>query len=145
MSRRHTWSGLGEGPTYEKLDRVLVSIEWENKFQGANVEAQDRSQSDHTPLLLNTCSLTHTHEPPLFKFERGWLIQNSFVDMVANIWQSENKGDTLIERWKINIRHLRQYLKGWAEHTIVQYRKKRKTSSQLLKPWIKGIINHLIE
>jgi hypothetical protein len=77
---------------------MLVSIEWENKFQGANVEARDRSQSDHTPLLLNTYSSTHTHEPPLFKFERGWLIRNRFVDMVANIWQSENKGDTLIER-----------------------------------------------
>jgi hypothetical protein len=95
---QYTWSGLGEDPTYEKHDRVLVGIEWENKFQGANVEARDRSQSDHTPLLLNTCSSTHTHEPPLFKFERGWLIRNRFVDMVANIWQSENKGDTLIER-----------------------------------------------
>jgi hypothetical protein len=40
-------------PPFEKLDRVLMSSEWELKFPKVTVEALDRSTSDHTPLLLN--------------------------------------------------------------------------------------------
>jgi hypothetical protein len=37
--RRFTWAGPGDNPTFEKLDRVLVSTEGENKFPLSSVEA----------------------------------------------------------------------------------------------------------
>jgi hypothetical protein len=49
-----TWAGPGDDPTYEKLDRILVSTDWEDKFPMATVEARDMGLSDHTTLLLNT-------------------------------------------------------------------------------------------
>ena len=57
--RQYTWAGLGDEPTFEKLDRVLVSTEWEDKYPLSTVEARDRNISDHTPLGLNTSSSTH--------------------------------------------------------------------------------------
>jgi hypothetical protein len=30
--RQFTWANRRDTPTYEKLDRVLASVEWENKF-----------------------------------------------------------------------------------------------------------------
>jgi hypothetical protein len=30
--RQYTWEGQGDHPTFEKLDRVLVSTEWEIQF-----------------------------------------------------------------------------------------------------------------
>ena len=86
-----TWVRPGDDPTFEKLDRVLVSTEWKKKFPLTVVEAMGRSQSDHTPLILNPRSCTHSNKPPLFKFERGWFLRDGFFDMVVNIWQSTSK------------------------------------------------------
>jgi endonuclease/exonuclease/phosphatase family metal-dependent hydrolase len=50
---KFTWANSRRVPTYEKLDRVLVSIEWEQNFPLAIVQALSRKNSDHTPLLLS--------------------------------------------------------------------------------------------
>jgi endonuclease/exonuclease/phosphatase family metal-dependent hydrolase len=52
--RKFTWANSRRVPTYEKLDRVLVSTEWEQRFPLATVVALSREISDHTPLLLDT-------------------------------------------------------------------------------------------
>ena len=52
--RQYTWAGPGDKPTFEKLDRVLVSIDREDKFPLATVEPRDRNIPNHTPLVLNT-------------------------------------------------------------------------------------------
>ena len=87
MSGRHySWAGAGDNPTFEKLDRVLVSTDWKDKFPLSTVQSRDRDISDHTPLVLNTGASTHAHIQRPFKFERGWLIRDGFYDMVVNIW-----------------------------------------------------------
>jgi hypothetical protein len=130
--RQFTWAGPGDNPTFEKLDRVLASTEWEIQFPLTSVETRDRNISDHTPLVLNTGACTHHTGARPFKFERGWLLRDGFHDMVANIWQSENTGTTPLERWQNKIRKLRQYLKGWALHISGSYRKEKKTLLSLL-------------
>ena len=37
--RKFTWANAKSVPTYEKLDRVLASIEWEQKFPLVTVNA----------------------------------------------------------------------------------------------------------
>ncbi|WVZ81051.1 LOW QUALITY PROTEIN: hypothetical protein U9M48_028478 [Paspalum notatum var. saurae] len=51
--RKFTWANSLDLPTFEKLDRVLVSTEWELKFPLATVQALTRDISDHTPILLD--------------------------------------------------------------------------------------------
>ena len=87
--RQYTLAGPGENPIFEKLDRVLVSTDWEDKFPLSTVEPRDRDISDHTPLDLNTGASTHLANQRPFKFERRWLIMDGFYDMVVNIWQSD--------------------------------------------------------
>jgi hypothetical protein len=62
----------------------------------------------------------------------GWLTRDGFFDMVANIWQSECRGYTALERWQNKIRNLRQYLRGWAKHTAGIYRKEKKSLISLI-------------
>src|SRR6266498_5209622 len=50
--RQFTWANSLPTTTFEKLDRVLMTIEWEFKFPLVSVQALDRGLSDHTPLLL---------------------------------------------------------------------------------------------
>ena len=52
--RQFTWANSLTDPTYEKLDRVLMTTEWEIKYPMVMVHALDRGVSDHTPLLLDT-------------------------------------------------------------------------------------------
>jgi endonuclease/exonuclease/phosphatase family metal-dependent hydrolase len=51
---QYTWAGPGDNPTFEKLDRVLVSTDWEIQCPLTSVEPGDRNISDHTPLVINT-------------------------------------------------------------------------------------------
>ncbi|XP_073359665.1 uncharacterized protein [Aegilops tauschii subsp. strangulata] len=52
--RKFTWANALPNPTYEKLDRVLASVEWEQKFPLVTVQALSRGISDHTPLFVDS-------------------------------------------------------------------------------------------
>lgn len=49
-----TWSNNHADPTLEKLDRVLMSENWENMFPLTNLRKISRFLFDHNPLLLCT-------------------------------------------------------------------------------------------
>ncbi|WVZ77300.1 LOW QUALITY PROTEIN: hypothetical protein U9M48_025183, partial [Paspalum notatum var. saurae] len=102
--------------TFEKLDRILTTTDWELKYPRSTVQALNREISDHTPLFLNTGDTSTSGSPPLFKFELGWLLRDGFFDMVKDIWSSTNFGQTPLERWQNKIRRLTQHLRGWAKH-----------------------------
>lgn len=50
--RRYTWSNEYDNPTFEKLDRVLVSMDWEARFPLCFVQALSSDMSDQCPLHL---------------------------------------------------------------------------------------------
>jgi hypothetical protein len=129
--RQFTWAGPRDDPTYEKLDRILVSTDWGDKFPIATVETRDMDLSNHTPLVLNTGASTHNNKQPLFIFERGWLLREGFFDMVANLWQSENKGVTAMERWQNKIRHLRA-ASSWMGQTYIRHIQERKEEANII-------------
>lgn len=52
--RKNTWANSLPVPTYEKLDRILISADLEQKYPLSHVTALTRDISDHTPLLLDT-------------------------------------------------------------------------------------------
>jgi hypothetical protein len=105
--RQYTWANRRDNPTYEKLDRILVRVEMEQKFPLLNVHALTRTGSDHTPLLLDFGSPAHGGKSSHFSFKLSWLKQDGFADMVTNEWRSVTNGPTPIESWQKKIRHLR--------------------------------------
>jgi hypothetical protein len=84
--RKYTWANNLATPTFEKLDRILVTMEWEEKFPLSTVQALTREVSDHTPLLLNSREPSQLATQPMFKFELGWLLRDGFMEMVRGIW-----------------------------------------------------------
>jgi hypothetical protein len=93
-NRKFTWANSRSEPTFETLDRTLVSTECEAKYPLTTVQALTREISDHTPLLLSTGSGTHSNKQPLFKFELGWFLHEGFSKMVAQVWEKETRGQT---------------------------------------------------
>ena len=46
--KKYTWANNLPDPTYEKLDRILICPDWEDKYPLAPVSALEREISDHT-------------------------------------------------------------------------------------------------
>jgi hypothetical protein len=119
-------------PTFEKLDRILVSTELEVKHPQVAVRALPRGISDHAPLLLDKGMPSHPKANG-FKFELAWLFKDGFYEKVEEVWQREKKGSTSIEIWQNKIRTLRRYLRGWGKEYkwAIQERKKREITNKL--------------
>jgi hypothetical protein len=123
--RQYTWASRRENPTYEKLDRVLANVEWEQKFPLVSVRALTRSGSDHTPLLLDSGDPAHLGNKNNFSFELSWMRQDGFFDLVKTEWNLIQSGKNPVERWQNKMRHLRQFLRGWAKNLAGAYKKEK--------------------
>jgi hypothetical protein len=119
-------------PIFEKLHRILITTEWEEKFPLSTVRALTREISNHTPLLLNTEKPTNAHTEPMFKFELRWLLRDGFIDMIRDLWSNTTTGHTPMERWHGKIRRVRQHLRGWAKNISGQYKKEKKQILNIL-------------
>ena len=114
--RQFTWANFLTDPTYEKLDRVLMTTEWELKYPLITVHALDRGVSDHTPLLLETSDPAFLEHPKQFKMELSWLSHEDFKEKVKKIWIQPVVGQNSVQRWNRKMGALRKYLRGWAHH-----------------------------
>ena len=83
---RFTWSSNQENPSMSRLDRFLVSPEWDDQFSTAVQSLLPRTLSDHFPILLD-CGRNRGGKYP-FKFENMWLRAEGFVDRVKHWWES---------------------------------------------------------
>jgi hypothetical protein len=88
--RQFIWANNHERPTYEKLERILVTTEWDQKYPLSSVRALSRDISNHTPLLLNSGEPNSSSSQHSFKFELGWLLRDEFYDMVREVWSYES-------------------------------------------------------
>ena len=82
--RQFTWANSLPVPTYEKLDRVLTSVEWEQKYPLVTVQALQRAISNHTPLIVDSGDANHAGNRNVFSFELSWFEQEGFMDLIAN-------------------------------------------------------------
>jgi hypothetical protein len=124
--RQFTWASRRDVPTYEKLDRVLASITWEQKFPLVTVRALSRSDSDHTPILIDSGVKAHLGNKSKFSFELYWLRQEVFFDLIVKEWNSVLTGPDPMENWLNKLRHIRRFLKGWARIKVENIKRKKK-------------------
>ena len=115
--RKFTWANSLPNPTFEKLDCVLASVEWEQKFPLVIVEALSRAILDHTLLLVDSGVPTHVGNKNTFSFELAWFDREGFLDLIAREWVKDSGGRPPVEKWQCKIRHLRRFLHGWPKHT----------------------------
>jgi hypothetical protein len=61
-----------------------------------------------------------------FSFELSWMHQDVFFfETVRDEWISIHSGISPIERWKHMVRHLRQFLRGWAKNLSGVHKKEK--------------------
>lgn len=79
LGRRFTWSNECDNVTVTKIDRILVSKDWDLKFPNYQLTLTTSSILDNYPLLLKPMHQRHFKG---FQFESYWLKQDDFVDIV---------------------------------------------------------------
>ena len=112
-NRSFTWSNNQSDPILAALDKVFVSTDWEQHFPLVSVQALPRLVSDHTPLIIDTgnCAII---PPKLFRFEKWWLDQPGFHDLVQAVWSAPCPCSTALDIWQFKLRQLRKNPKGGA-------------------------------
>lgn len=83
---RFTWCNFQGDPALSKLDKFLVSGEWEDLFSHMCVCALPRPGSNHTPLMLKGGDFHSNSGPRPFRFQNMWLLHPRFVDIIRNWW-----------------------------------------------------------
>lgn len=71
-------------PSMFRIDRVLVSSDWEGHFENVSQRMLPQVIYDHCPLLLEACGFCKGR--CAFKFEKMWLKAKGFVERVQQWW-----------------------------------------------------------
>jgi hypothetical protein len=129
----YTWSNNQVDPTLEKLDRILMSKEWETLFPTVHGHKKPRVLSDHNPLVISIQSVNLGNKRD-FRFELNWLQQPEFLFKVEHIWTTPTKDVNNLDRVLFKIRKLKKPLKGW-DFNLAGSRK-QKEERKLWKSWL---------
>jgi len=108
-----TWSNNQEILSWSRLDRFLVSLDWEVKFLGTLQKRLPRLCSDHFPILLDCGGVQWGSRP--FKFENMWLKAEGFVDRVRLWWESNRFQGSPSFIFSQKLKTLKNDLKRWNE------------------------------
>jgi hypothetical protein len=116
-----TWSN---SVSWSRIDRFLVSPDWEAKYPSLFQKRLPRLCSDHFPILLDCGGIKGGARP--FKFENMWLKADGFVDKVREWWSSYSFLGTPSFVLAQKLKALKADLKKWNEQVFgnVEFRKK---------------------
>jgi hypothetical protein len=68
-NRSFSWTNIQESPILTKLDRAMVSVDWDNKYPMAKVTMMPEGITDHTPLRVSFGEKRQASQP-IFRLEK---------------------------------------------------------------------------
>jgi hypothetical protein len=129
--RGYTWSNNHKDPTLEKLDRVLMSKEWESIFPKVWIYKLPRDFSDRNPLILATLCQKKVMVNE-FKFKLSWLRQLEFYQRIKEIWKVPTRDIKVLDRVLFKIKKVKKSLNGWGIIFLVT---EREEPRKFMKNW----------
>jgi hypothetical protein len=125
-----TWSLRPDPLVWSRINRFLISPEWEAWFPVVSQKRLPRLYSDHFPILLDCVDVSRGKRP--FKFENMWLKADGFVERVKQWWNSYSFEGTPSYILACKLKALKQDLKIWNEEVFGSVeRNKRKLFDEL--------------
>ena len=103
-----TWSN---GTALSRLDRFLISSDWEGEHMDIRQYCLPRVVSDHKPVFLVGGGMNRGPTP--FRFENMWLQVEGFKDLVRKWWEGYVVHGSPSYRLARKLRWLKEDLKRW--------------------------------
>ena len=111
--RRFTWSNERDSPTMTKIDRVLVSVDWELDRPDCLLQALSTGVSDHAPLQLTTRATFWPKKR--FRFESIWIKLEGFEQTVREAWVCDPVTVDPFKRLDTLLRNTGAALQAWGQ------------------------------
>lgn len=124
-TRSFTWTNNQEQPIMAAIDKIFCNTSFGQCFPLAHVAAKPRAGSDHVPLVLNF-GINAVRKPATFRFEKWWLHQPGFGDLVKKVWDTPCAFSNPMDIWQFKVRLLRKKVKGWAININAEIKKLKK-------------------
>lgn len=110
QGRQYTWSNSSVRGSWSRIDRVLLSTKWLEKYN-FKLWGLPRGVSDHCPLLLMEDDRDWGPKP--FRFINAWTLHPQFLSVIKAAWLG-----TVVTGWAgyvilVKLRTLRWTLKKW--------------------------------
>ncbi|KAA3486692.1 reverse transcriptase [Gossypium australe] len=89
---RFTWSNLrlASQLIQERVDMVFANSNWCLVFKDATVTHLHMTKSDHRLVLIKFCDKPFCNWNKPFRFQKMWLDQPKFNQILAQVWHSSN-------------------------------------------------------
>ena len=107
----YTWSGGLNGSAMSRLDRFLVTADWESQCNKVTQRRLPRPVSDHFPILLDSDGVRTGPSP--FRFELMWLKYEGFKDILKGWWQNLHFYGSFSFILSAKLKALKGVLKVW--------------------------------
>ena len=120
----YTWQGGPNGRSMSRLDRFLVSPDWESQCNKVIQRRLPRPVSDHFPIMLDSEGVRSGPTP--FRFELMWLKYEGFKDILKGWWQDLQYHGSFSFIISSKLKALKGLLKIWNREVFgkVEYQKK---------------------
>ena len=106
-----TWRGGLNNQRMSRLDRFLVTADWEIQFSNVTQSILPRPVSDHCPMMLDSDGIKSGPSP--FRFENMWLKLAGFKDILRDWWQSLHFSGSYSFILASKLKALKGILKAW--------------------------------
>ena len=134
-----TWRGGLNNQSQSRLDRFLVTDEWDSMFNGATQGILARPVSDHLPILLEGGGLKRGPSP--FRFENMWLEERGFMDQLKRWWGSLYFTGSFSFVLDAKLRALKGLLKTWNKEVFGAIETKKREALSQVAYW-DAVENH---
>jgi hypothetical protein len=106
------------------INKLICTTHFEQKFALAYVTAKVRAGSDHVPLILNF-GIQEARKPSLFRFEKWWLEQPDFKQLVTDVWNTSCAFESAIDVWQFKNQVTQKESEGWAININAHFKNRK--------------------
>ena len=114
----------------ERIDRAFATASWWQKFPLCNLSVHHTICSDHEPIQIDLCSMSHSKKSFRFRFENTWLKEENFHSEVVAYWKSIAPMHFLSKLLDIS-----SFMNKWGRNFFNKFREKIRKQKEELKSY----------